>query len=89
MEYSFQCNERETVYKNAGSSSQSVHISVQENCGGNSHVTVYDAQHNVVSDNFFESPGGTITLTINPNNQVEIFCDGGTDPHGCTYEITF
>jgi hypothetical protein len=52
MKYSFQCNQRRTVYKNASGAAKSVNIAVQENCGGNSRVTVYDAQHKIVTDNF-------------------------------------
>jgi hypothetical protein len=89
MDYSFHCNQRKIIYQNAGTAPQSLSIAVQENCGGNSRVTVYDSQHQVVSDNLFESPGGAITLSINPTHQVELFCDGGDDPQGCKYEITF
>lgn len=89
MEFSFRCNEKLRAYKNAGAASQTINIAVQEHCGGNSRVTVLDSNNNVVGDTLFRSPGGAVTLTIHPNQEVEIFCDGGEDPHGCKYEIVF
>jgi hypothetical protein len=89
MEYNFQCNKSVKAYKNASAATKTINIAVQENCGGNSRVTVFDASHNMVGETFFVSPGGAVTLSIAPNQEVEIFCDGGTDPHGCNYEIAF
>jgi hypothetical protein len=89
MEYSFRCNEKRTAYKNSGAAPQTVNIAIQENCGGNSRVTVFDSKHHVVGETVFRSPGGAVTLSVHPNQEVEIFCDGGTDPHGCKYEIVF
>ncbi len=89
MEYSFRCNERRTVYRNAGGATQTINLAIQENCGGNSRVRVFNSSHNVVSETFFESPGGAVTLSVHPSEEVEVFCDGGADPHGCKYEIKF
>lgn len=89
MEYSFHCNEKLRAYKNAGAGPQTINIAVQENCGGNSRVTVFDSNNKVVGETFFRSPGGAVTLTVYPDQEVEIFCDGGDDPRGCKYEIAF
>lgn len=89
MKYSFRCNERLIAYKNAGVVPQTVNIAVQEHCGGNSRVTVFDSHHNMVGETFFRSPGGAVTLSVAPSQEVEIFCDGGSDPEGCEYEISF
>ncbi len=89
MEYSFQCNENRTVYKNSGVAPQTINIAIQENCGGNSRVTVFDSHHNAIGETLFRSPGGAVTLTVYPNQEVEVFCDGGSDLHGCKYAIVF
>ena len=90
MEYSFHCDQRRVAYTNAGITPQTIHLSVQENCGGNSRVTVFDSHHNVVGPpKVFPSPGSTVTLSIDPNQEVEVFCDGGNDPHGCKFEVVF
>ena len=89
MEYNFRCDEKRTAYKNSAIAPQTINIAVQENCGGNSRVTVFDSNHNAVGETLFESPGGAVTLSIPPDHEVEISCDGGSDPHGCKYEIVF
>jgi len=89
MEYVFFCDREFAVYKNASASAKAVNISVQEHCGGNSRVTIFDSHHNVVSETRFLSPGGVVTLTVSPDQEVEVFCDGGTDPHGCKVDVSF
>jgi hypothetical protein len=89
MDYTFVCNHRFIAYKKSGSSAKNVNVAVREHCGGNSQITILDANHNVVSRTQFSSPGGVVTLGVAPNHEVEVFCDGGTDPHGCVVEISF
>jgi len=89
MEYSVACNQRFTAYQNATSSPKSVNVIVREHCGGNSRVFIVDANQTVVNQYYFHSPGGAITVTVDPNQQIETFCDGGTDPQGCKVEISF
>jgi hypothetical protein len=92
MEYRFRCNERFLAYKNSSATSQSINFAVRDNCGGNSSVTILDAQHNPVpgGQTSFRPPGGAVTLSIGPNQEVEVFCDGPLDdPQGCRVEIVF
>ena len=60
-----------------------------EEIGGNSQVAVVDSKHNVLSQTLFLSPGGVVTLTVSPAQEVEVFCDGGSDPHGCKVDVSF
>jgi hypothetical protein len=40
-----------------------------------------------LSNTFFLSPGGVVALTVAPTHGIEVFCDGGSDPHGCKVEL--
>jgi hypothetical protein len=85
----FACNNPTTVYKNSGASTQDMDVTVTEHCGGNSRLYVVDANGNVVSSASFTSPGGTATFSVAPSQELHVFCDGGTDPQGCSVDISF
>jgi hypothetical protein len=88
MEYTFACDQRFTIYKNLGTSARNVNIAVQEHCKGTSQVNILDSANNVLSGTSFSSPGGAVTLSVGPDQEVQVFCVDGKDPQGCRAEIS-
>ena len=89
MKYEIHCDTRFIAYTNLSASKKDVNFAVQENCSGQARVSVIDFTGKVVRRIDFVSPGGAITLTIDPTQKVETFCDGGKDPIGCQVEVSF
>jgi hypothetical protein len=88
MNYELSCNKHFSAYKNLGTTLRNVTLEVEEHCGGNTQVTVLDSNNVIVRSTIIYSPGGVVTLSVNPTEGIQVLCDGGNDVHGCKLSVS-
>ena len=84
------CDKQVIVYRNLSDTAIKVHIAVDDRCGGNARVTVLDDRQNILRDTVLSPPGGVVTYMVNPTQEIQVGCSGGTDPQGrCKVSVSF
>ena len=85
-----ECDKQVIVYRNLSDTAIRVHVGVDDHCGGNARVTVLDDRNDILRDTVLSPPGGVVTYMVNPTQQVQVGCFGGTHPQGrCKVSVSF
>ena len=86
----FACNSPFTAYTNAGPGPKSVSVTITDNCGGNAQVYVVTPSGDVIDRTQVNAPGGVVSFSIAPANEIHVFCDGGSDTQNdCQVDLSF
>ncbi len=76
MDYA--CFQPHTIYVNGGKKAKDITVSIVDKCGGKTSIYVVNPSGTHVFEKELSSPG-KVLLSVDPDNEVHVFCNGGSD----------